>query len=161
MSGGILFVCLGNICRSPLAEAIARREFARAGLRLPLASAGTGNWHVGEGADARARAVATAHGYTLEAHRAQQVAVAHYHQYDWLLAMDRSNLAEIRQRAPTDATARCALLLDVAGIAVEAEVPDPYFGGEAGFVDVLRLLERAVAGLTARIDRDGVRVEHG
>jgi protein-tyrosine phosphatase len=161
VSGGILFVCLGNICRSPLAEAIARQELPHAGLRLPVASAGTGDWHIGEHADARARAVARAHGYSLEAHRARQVGPDDFHRYDWVLAMDRNNLAALRDLSPPSPRARSGLLLDVAGIDAGGEVPDPYFGGDEGFVEVLQLLRRAIAGLGEHLAVDGTDATHG
>ncbi len=141
---GVLFVCLGNICRSPLAEAIARRKFCEAGLSVPVASAGTGNWHVGEGADARACAVARAHGYDLERHSARQVMARDFDRYDWIMAMDRSNLAGLKELQPESGHARLVLFLSQAGIDDTVEVPDPYFGGDDGFRTVLRLLERAM-----------------
>ena len=149
----ILFVCLGNICRSPLAEAVAARDFARAGLDIAVASAGTGDWHVGGPADPRALAVARAHGYTLDAHRARQVVIDDFNRYDWLLAMDRANLAALRALRPTDAPARVSLLLDAAGIDAEGEVPDPYFGDDTGFDDVLNLLQGAIDALGPRLAR--------
>lgn len=148
---GVLFVCLGNICRSPLAEVIARHKFAEAGLELPLASAGTGDWHVGHGADPRACAVAAEHGYNLSSHRARQVQPADFGRYGWVLGMDRANLAHLRQMQPADGVARVGLLLDEAGIGNSLEVPDPYFGDDAGFVSVLKLLEQAVDGLLEEI----------
>lgn len=148
---GVLFVCLGNICRSPLAEAVARRKFKEAGIDLPLASAGTGDWHVGHGADARACVVATDHGYDVNQHSARQVEVADFDRYGWVLGMDRSNLQHLQQMRPAHAKARVGLMLELAGVDDPIEVPDPYFGGDEGFVAVLELLERAVDGLTARI----------
>lgn len=148
---GIVFVCLGNICRSPLAEAVARKRFAAAGLDIPLASAGTGNWHVGQGADPRARAVARAHGYDLEAHRARQATRADFEHFDYILAMDADNLAKLQALRPVAAAARLGLMLDVAGQGAGHEVPDPYFGGDAGFGTCLELLERGVDGLLERL----------
>lgn len=150
-SNGVLFVCLGNICRSPLAEAIARYKFSQAGLDLRLASAGTGDWHVGHGADERACAVATRHGYNLDTHSARQVEVADFDRYDWVLGMDRSNLQDLQQMQPAHSTARVGLMLELAGLPEPFEVPDPYFGGDEGFVTVLELLERAVDGLIDRV----------
>ncbi|MGA7298614.1 MAG: low molecular weight protein-tyrosine-phosphatase [Rhodanobacteraceae bacterium] len=147
----VLFVCLGNICRSPLAEIIARAKFARAGLDLHVASAGTGDWHIGQGADARACAVAARHGYDLSSHRAQQVSVADFNRFDWLLGMDRSNVLHLLQMQPQGCRARIGLMLDVAGVGTPAEVPDPYFGGDDGFLTVLELLEGAIDGLTHQL----------
>lgn len=152
-SKGVLFVCLGNICRSPLAEAIARRKFGEAGLDLPLASAGTGDWHVGHGADARACAVATRHGYDLDKHNARQVEVADFDRYDWILGMDHANVAHLLKMQPAGAHARLGLMLEQSGLSKPLEVPDPYFGNDDGFETVLKLLEEAVDGLAARIAR--------
>lgn len=146
----LLFVCLGNICRSPIAEAVARTEFARVDLDIAVASAGTGNWHVGHGADARAIASAAAQGYDLSAHRARQVEVADFNRFDTLLAMDRANLRELSSRCPAQATARLELLLPFSGLATPAEVPDPYRGDMDDFEHVVLLLRQAVQGLIAR-----------
>ena len=150
-SGGVLFVCMGNICRSPLAEAVARRQFAELGMHMPLGSAGTGDWHIGHQADARARATALRFQYPLEQHRAQQVCIEDFLRYDWILGMDKANLGHLRNMAPPQARARTGLLLEVAGLGEGLEVPDPYFGNDEGFVDVLRLIERGVAGFADRL----------
>ncbi len=147
----VLFVCLGNICRSPLAEIIARDKFAQAGLDFQVASAGTGDWHIGQGADARACAVASRHGYDLSAHRAQQVSVADFDRHDWLLGMDRSNVQHLLQMQPRGSRARVGLMLDVAGMEQPVEVPDPYFGGDDGFLEVLKLLEGAIDRLAGHL----------
>ncbi len=149
--GGLLFVCLGNICRSPTAEAIARKRLQDAGETLPLASAGTGDWHVGGQADKRARATAHKHGYDLEPHRARQVEVADFTRFDMILAMDRDNLTQLQALQPADSSARVGLLLEEAGLGAGREVPDPYFGGIEGFDACLGLLEQAVDGLLARL----------
>lgn len=151
MSRSIMFVCLGNICRSPTAAAVARDEFARAGLDWKVASAGTGNWHVGERADSRAVQCAAAAGYSLDQHRGRQVCVDDFRRHDWLLAMDRANLGELQALAPKDATAQVGLLLQVAGTAPPSEVPDPYFGDEHGFEKVLTLLRDAITRLPERL----------
>lgn len=149
----ILFVCLGNICRSPMAAAVARHEFARAGLDWKVASAGTGNWHVGQRADPRAAQCAGAAGFALDEHRGRQVCAEDFRHYDWLLAMDYANLRELQAMAPADAGAQFGLLLQIAGTAPPSEVPDPYFGNERGFADVLTLLRRAIARLPERLQK--------
>lgn len=148
----ILFVCLGNICRSPLVEAVARQRSAAAGLALTLASCGTGNWHVGKGADPRMVRAAAEAGYDVSSHRARQVRVSDFEAFDWVLAMDRDNLASLEQLrrgrgvAPT-------LFLPWAGVTGLDEFPDPYFGTERGFRDAVRLAEQGVDGLIARLRR--------
>lgn len=151
----ILFVCLGNICRSPVFEAVLSTQAARAGLDWRIASAGTGDWHVGQGADPRSAASALRRGYALDAHRARQLGAADYHDYDWLLAADRANLAEIARRRPTAATAQAALALAHAGIAQPLEVPDPYYGAEAGFDRVIDLAEMFARNVIERASRSG------
>lgn len=147
----ILFVCLGNICRSPLAEAIAKKKFAAIGRHPLIASAGTGDWHVGHGADPRACAAGRAQGYTLDAHRASQVQVADFNRYDLLLAMDQQNFADLEALQPAAARGAVHLLLDYAAVRTPVEVPDPYFGDEAGFDACVQLLEDAVDGLLRRV----------
>ena len=146
----ILFVCLGNICRSPLVETVARQRSAEAGLSLTLASCGTGNWHVGKGADPRMLQAAAAAGYDLSSHRARQVCGIDFDTYDWVLAMDRDNLETLlsmrRGRgAPTE------LFLPWAGVSSPEEFPDPYFGEAHGFREAVALAERGVDGLIARL----------
>jgi protein-tyrosine phosphatase len=154
MSDGVLFVCLGNICRSPLVEAVARAEFERARLEVPVASCGTGSWHVGEGADPRMVAAGASAGYDLGGHRARQLHIDDYRRFSWVLAMDEDNLEVIEQRRPRDASARLSLFLPAAGIEVPRIVPDPYFGGAQGFADVVALAQRGVAGLIERLRAD-------
>lgn len=147
----ILFVCLGNICRSPLVEAVARKRFADAGLDIEVASCGTGGWHVGTGADGRMREAAAAAGYPLDAHRARQLNASDFARYDLLLAMDLANLQDMRRIAPAHQVERTALFLEWAGVASLQEFPDPYFGEQAGFTDSVRLAEEGVAGLIERL----------
>ena len=146
----ILFVCLGNICRSPLVEVVARAGFARAGLDIDVASAGTGDYHIGEGADPRAVSSAGARGFDLSAHRARQIVVADFARYDHLLAMDKANYRAMSARCPDQYAARVALFLPFAGIDEPLEVPDPYFGGAEGFEHVIDLAQRGIDGLIAR-----------
>lgn len=146
----ILFVCLGNICRSPTAEGVLRTKLAKAGLaqRFEVASAGTGDWHVGKAPDARTQAAARKRGYDLSAQRAQQVDPEDFFSRDLILAMDRANLAHLERMRPEGSPAQLALFLDYTGAAV-AEVPDPYYGGEAGFDEVLDLVEAGCDALIA------------
>jgi len=146
----VLFVCLGNICRSPLVEAVARRRCAEAGLRVALASCGTGNWHVGKGADPRMLRAAAAAGYDLAPHRARQVRSDDFARHDWVLAMDRDNLDSL-QSLRGDRGSKPTLFLPWAGVASPVEFPDPYFGDEDGFQQSVALAERAVDGLIARL----------
>ena len=146
----ILFVCLGNICRSPVAEAVARAEFARAGLAIAVASAGIGDYHIGQGADARAVASAHAHGYDLSAHRARQIADVDFGRFDALLAMDRANLRALVACCPQRYSGKLALFLSFAGIEAPDQVPDPYFGEAEGFERVIELARDGANGLIVR-----------
>ena len=129
----VLFVCLGNICRSPMAEAAMRAEAARAGVDLEVDSAGTGAGHAFEPPDPRARAVARRHGVDIDAYQARQVSADDFHRFDHIVALDADNLAALAALRPSGATARLSLLLDhVDGRAGEA-VADPYWGDAAGF----------------------------
>lgn len=151
----ILFVCLGNICRSPTAEGVMRHKLVAAGLGadIDVESAGTGGWHVGHPPDERATAAAAARGIVLES-RAQRFEVDHFDEFDLILAMDRQNLADMRALAPDDAAAgklRLFREFDPEAGAAELDVPDPYYGGERGFEDVLDMVERACDGLLAEL----------
>ncbi len=153
----ILFVCMGNICRSPLAEGIARGLAQQQGLasRLAFDSAGThGHLHSGSSPDARAQRVAARHGYDLSKQRARQVIDADFERFDRILVMDSANLAELKRRCPPDSQAKLALFLDYADALVEKDVPDPYYGTEDGFERVLELCEQAVRGLLSRLARE-------
>jgi protein-tyrosine phosphatase len=129
----ILFVCLGNICRSPLAEAAFRRAAERAGLEVEIDSAGTGDWHVGEPPDSRAQQIAREHGVDISHLRGRQLAPEDYRRFTHIYALDAENLATIRKRAPADATAEIALLLDCVDGRCGEAVAAPYFGGPEGF----------------------------
>ena len=133
MALAVLFVCLGNICRSPLAEAAFRAEAERIGLAVEVDSAGTGDWHVGRPPDARAIAVAARNGSDIGHFRARQVAAEDFDRFDLIVALDRENLADLERLRPPGSTARLSLLLDhVAGREGEA-VADPYYGEAAHF----------------------------
>jgi protein-tyrosine phosphatase len=148
----ILFVCAGNICRSPTAEGVMRRLAADAGLEgaVEIDSAGTGGWHAGEAADERATAAAAQRGITLSG-VARQVTEEDFERFDLVLAMDRANLLDLRALAPgTRALAKVRLLreFDPASAGREdLDVPDPYYGGARGFDTVLDLVEAACRGL--------------
>jgi protein-tyrosine phosphatase len=145
----VLFVCLGNICRSPTAEgvlrAIAAREFP--GLALDVDSAGTADYHVGEPPDRRTVAAARRRGYDLAGLRARQVQPHDYERFDYLLAMDRANLAQLESQRPKGASARLALFLEFSPQAAMPEVPDPYYGGTEDFERVLDLCETGARDL--------------
>ncbi|MBA4808732.1 low molecular weight protein-tyrosine-phosphatase [Brevundimonas sp.] len=129
----ILFVCLGNICRSPLAEAALRAEAERLRLDLIVDSAGTGNWHAGEPPDPRAQATARRHGVDISGLRARQVTPADFRRFTHVIALDHDNLANLRRIMPDDATAELSLLLDHLPGREGQAVTDPYFGDDAGF----------------------------
>jgi protein-tyrosine phosphatase len=133
MRPSVLFVCLGNICRSPLAEAAFRRETARIGLDVEVGSAGTGNWHVGEAPDTRAQLVAKQHGIDIGGYRARQVDQQDFHRFTHIIALDSQNLAALKKMMPSGSTAAISLLLDhVEGRHGEA-VADPYYGDQGAF----------------------------
>ena len=148
----VLFVCLGNICRSPTAEGVLRHKLREAGLegRIEVDSAGTGDWHVGKAPDSRTRQAAQQRGYDLSALRARQVAAADFHRFDLILAMDSSNLAHLEDLWPAAQVAELDLLLRRYQLALD-EVPDPYYGGEEGFEQVLDLLEQACDALLVEL----------
>jgi protein-tyrosine phosphatase len=145
----ILFVCMGNICRSPTAEGVFRRLVReRAPERLiEIDSAGTHDYHVGEPPDTRAIAAAARRGIDLKSLRARQVSVADFEHFDLVLAMDRLNHATLLELAPAEFHERIRLFMEFAGDSDVEDVPDPYYGGPLGFEQVLDLAEEAAAGL--------------
>ena len=154
-SGGvrILFVCLGNICRSPTAEGVMRHLLRERGLEeeIEVQSAGTGSWHVGAPPDERATEAARRRGIALEG-AARQVRPSDFEEFDRIVAMDRHNLRDLLDLAPDDeARQKVRLLLD------EADVPDPYYGGARGFDEVLDLVEEACAELLDEVAGDLAR----
>ncbi|WEK59065.1 MAG: low molecular weight phosphotyrosine protein phosphatase [Candidatus Brevundimonas phytovorans] len=133
MGYSVLFVCLGNICRSPLAEAAFRAEALRLKLDVVVDSAGTGDWHVGAPPDPRAQAVARKNGVDISALRGRQVKPADFRRFTHIIALDEDNLANLRRLAPADATANLSLLLDHVEGREGHPVADPYFGDDDGF----------------------------
>jgi protein-tyrosine phosphatase len=149
----ILFVCLGNICRSPTAAGVMRALAAREApeLALEVDSAGTAGYHIGESPDPRTCQAAARRGYDLSALRARIVAPADFERFDLILAMDRENLRVLRRRAPAHAHERLRLFLEFAPQEAGEDVPDPYYGGPNGFEEVLDLVEDAARGLIAHL----------
>jgi protein-tyrosine phosphatase len=141
----ILVVCTGNICRSPTGEGVLRHLAGKRGLadRLTVRSAGTHDYHVGECPDARSMKHASRRGYDLSAQRAMQVSREHFHEYDYILAMDRGHLRQLKAIAPQGAKARLGLFLDASARWKGEDVPDPYYGGAEGFEQVLDMVEEA------------------
>lgn len=151
----VLFVCLGNICRSPLAEGALRAAAARAGLAIEIDSAGTGNWHVGEPPDRRAQAAARRHGTDISGLRARQVRIEDFHRFDHVLALDRQNLADLSAIAPADGTAELRLLMDYVAGREGSSVADPYYGDDSDFDETWADVSAAADALVARIGRGG------
>ena len=150
----VLFVCMGNICRSPTAEGVFRHHAESAGLgeRLLIDSAGTHAYHVGEPADRRARAAAERRGISLEGIAARRVVADDFERFDFILAMDEDNLARLQSESPEEHQHKVRLVLEFADVH-ETEVPDPYYGGAAGFERVLDLVEEASRGLLETLSR--------
>jgi len=150
----ILFVCMGNICRSPTAEGVFRHHAEKAGQaeRLEIDSAGTHAYHTGEAPDRRACAAAERRGMSLEGIQARRVVAEDYERFDYIIAMDEDNLERLRNEAPANHQASLCLFLEF-GDTSEREVPDPYYGGSAGFERVLDLVEEASRGLLETLSR--------
>ena len=150
---GVLFVCMGNICRSPTAEGVFRAVSQRAGVvrQLRIDSAGTHDYHVGEPPDARAIAIAARRGYDLHKLRARQVEPRDFTRFDWILAMDERNLRYLHEHQPKGFAGHLGLLLDVLPALGQREVPDPYYGGPDGFERMLDLIEPAGDALLLRV----------
>ena len=129
----VLFVCLGNICRSPLAEAAFRQEAERRGLDVEVDSAGTGSWHVGHPPDRRAQAVALRHGVDIAGYRGRQVKPEDFRRFTHVVALDRDNLADLKRIRPSDGAAELMLLLDAVAGRHGKSVADPYLGQDKDF----------------------------
>src|SRR5579871_2151696 len=149
----VLFVCMGNICRSPTVEAVFRDLAAREApaLKLRIDSAGTHDYHVGDPPDRRSQAAARRRGIDLTALRARQLEAADFERFDYVLVMDERNLEDARAIAPGSFRAQLRLVLEFAPELELREVPDPYYGGPAGFEQVLDLAESAARGLLAEL----------
>lgn len=154
----VLFVCLGNICRSPTAEGVFRSVVKRAGLlaHIEIDSAGTHAYHVGAPPDARSQAAALRRGIDLSHLRGRRATPADFDQFEYILAMDRENLSHLRDICPPGLEDKLGLFLEYAANRNEREVPDPYYGGEHGFERVLDMIEDASEGLLAHL-----RQRHG
>ncbi|AXQ95267.1 low molecular weight phosphotyrosine protein phosphatase [Cereibacter azotoformans] len=145
----VLFICLGNICRSPLAEAALRSAADGRGVSLQVDSAGIGGWHAGEAPDPRAQQVARAHGIDIGHYRARQVHRTDFVEFDHLVALDLENLAELRRLRPSGARARLSLLLDHVPGRAGQPVADPYYGGPEGFLATWADVTAGANGLLA------------
>lgn len=143
----VLFVCMGNICRSPTAEGVFRQRAEAAGLQLEIDSAGTHAYHVGNPPDARSSRHAALRGYDLSAQRARQVSASDFEHYDHLLAMDHENFARLQAACPPQHRHKLALFMQYATHSDSDVVPDPYYGGTNGFDQVLDYIEDASDGL--------------
>lgn len=154
----IVLVCLGNICRSPIARVVLTEKVARAGLagRVEVTSAGIGDWHVGEPMDRRATAVLAAAGYDGSGHRAAQIDLAGYVEHDLVLAMDETNHTELGGLSADDGVARLWMFREFDPRAADGDrdVPDPYFGGDDGFDDVLSIVERTSDAIVDALVRE-------
>lgn len=145
----ILFVCLGNICRSPLAEAAFRHAAEASGLDVEVDSAGTAGYHVGEAPDPRSIAEAAKHGIEIGHYRGRQLVVEDFHRFDWILGMDASNMANIARLDPGTGNARVEMLLDLVPGREGADLADPWYGGEDNFRDTWEDVSAGAAALVA------------
>lgn len=152
----VLFVCLGNICRSPTAEGVFRHMVSQEGLNdlISTDSAGTGSWHVGASPDQRAQQAALKRGVDLSDLRARQVRASDFRTFDYVLAMDRQNYVNLQAIALPEYEDRLSMFLSFAENVSQEEVPDPYYGGPDGFDHVLDLIEAASKGLLADIRKN-------
>jgi len=149
----ILFVCMGNICRSPTAEGVFRHQVFEAGHadKIIIDSAGTHAYHIGSSPDRRAQQAALQRGYDLSSQRGRQVGIRDFHEFDYILAMDRQNLANLIQICPPQEQHKLKLFMEFSRGFSQREVPDPYYGGNRGFETVLNMVEDAASGLLEEI----------
>jgi protein-tyrosine phosphatase len=155
MKSSVLFVCLGNICRSPLAEAAFRREAERLGLDVEIDSAGTGDWHIGYPPDPRATAVAARNGIDISHLKARLVTADDFRRFDHIVALDCKNLADLETLRPDGATAKLSLLLDHADGRQGQAVADPYYGEDSHFNTAWDDVSAGAEGLARRIAAGG------
>jgi protein-tyrosine phosphatase len=155
MKVSVLFVCMGNICRSPTAEAVFRHYVESAGLSASILidSAGTHDYHIGHAPDLRSQHAAEQRGYDMSSLRGRQVESLDFERFDYVLAMDRANLAILQYLAPRGCKKQVQLFLDYARHHKEREVPDPYYGGEQGFEQALDMIEDAAQALLQHIQQ--------
>jgi len=154
----VLFVCLGNICRSPMAEGAFRAAAARHGLECVVDSAGTASYHIGHPPDPRAIATAQERGIAIDGQRARQIERNDFYRFTHIIAMDEANLVGIRAQAPRDRTARIAMLMDAVEGCKGKAVADPYYGDAALFAQVWDEIAQATDALAARLAREGIEV---
>lgn len=149
----VLFVCLGNICRSPLAEAALRAEAVAAGIAITIDSAGTGGWHTGGPADPRAQAEALRHGVDISAYRARQVTEDDFRRFEMIFALDQQNLRDLGRIAPRRASAKVGLLMDLVPGREGTAVIDPYHGTQEDFAQTWEDVSLAAKQIVARLAR--------
>lgn len=156
----VLFCCMGNICRSPTAEAVFRARVMEAGLekQITIDSVGTHDYHIGSQPDARTQRAASQRGYDMSMLRGRQVEVADFSRFDYVLAMDNANMAILKQLCPQAKKDRLGLFMHYALRHNEREVPDPYYGGEDGFERVLDMVEDSAAGLLLHIKKHNLSI---
>jgi low molecular weight protein-tyrosine phosphatase len=155
----VLFVCLGNICRSPSADGVLRKLLVDQDLidRIEVDSCGTSDWHIGKAPDQRAQATASERGYDLSVLRARTVHIGDFEQFDFILAMDESNLKDLQDMAPLHLHGKIRLFLEYAPSSGLTAVPDPYYDGADGFEYVLDLVEEACDGLLEDIKQNTLK----
>ena len=146
---GVLFVCLGNICRSPTSEGVFRQRLAESGLvfKVKIDSAGTAGYHIGQPPDSRAITAAAKRGINLKDLRARRISQSDFDTFNYIIAMDHQNHSDLKYFAPTKYSGRICLFMDFAENWKESEIPDPYYGGVHGFERVFDMIDDASAGL--------------